>query len=443
MLSDRPVRAALALLLAAGSTSLTGCAPSLPATAPKVLAVPLDRSPSGGSDLTFCANVPAGQPLQLDDLLWLSFFSANEYAHLRVVGPMLDALGFGLATEPMDRSWIECDDDLEAMRRAEKAREDEIEGALHTPRLREIAQSLVPPGATWGTCATRFLGSAELGDAVMPSAAFQDWLVHRPHEGRFVELFTGRRRGGSTFEDGSTQVMFARHSKQPIVVIAFRGTEPRESVDVVLDLRAWRTRLDDHGWPAGWGSVHSGFYDGFEEVEALLLAKLHELDGTGVKIWLTGHSLGGALATLTAARVLREIDAGADWKLGGLYTYGSPRVGDHAFKEALEARAAKRGVPLVRVRNADDAVTAIPGVVLGYEHVGMPVVVDEHGMQVAPKTEPPYGLLSVRDHDASGYHQGRPTSGYYRRLLQARDSGRFADLGRCDDPPRSTGAAAP
>jgi hypothetical protein len=51
------------------------------------------------------------------------------------------------------------------------------------------------------------------------------------------------------------------------------------------------------------------------------------------RIWITGHSLGGALAVLAAA--VLKFEAGRD--IAGLYTYGRPRVGDNAFCEALDA----------------------------------------------------------------------------------------------------------
>ncbi len=397
--------------------------------------VPFADSPSDGGALTFCVAPPPDAPLQLTNLLWLSFFSANEYAHAAVVGPMLNQLGFGNPDEPMDREWATCEEDLRRLRAAEALREDEITSALHTAALRERAQRLIPEGAPWGACASRFLDGPELRDDEMPSAGFQAWLVHRAREGRYLQFFSGRRGGGPRFEDGSTQVVFARHASRPLVVIAFRGTEPRESVDVSLDLRTWRTSLGGHGWPAAWGGVHAGFYDGFAEVEPLLMQKLHELEGTGARIWVTGHSLGGALATITAARILRAIDEGADLELAGLYTFGSPRVGDHAFASELEREAKDKGVRLVRVRNDDDAVTAIPSELLGFEHVGALVYLREDGLVVAPKKEPSYGLLSIGDHDASGLRDGRTKSGYYRRLKRARASGRYAELDRCADPP--------
>ena len=77
--------------------------------------------------------------------------------------------------------------------------------------------------------------------------------------------------------------------------------------------------------------------------------------GEKLAIWVTGHSLGGALATLMAAEILRRIDAGAPLELRGVYTFGSPRVGDRAFRARLAATAAKHGTQLVRVLAAPAA----------------------------------------------------------------------------------------
>jgi hypothetical protein len=85
------------------------------------------------------------------------------------------------------------------------------------------------------------------------------------------------------------------------------------------------------------------------------------------------------------------------------------------------------------VRNGSDAVTAIPGIVMEYEHVGTLAYLEEGELEVAPKEEPKYEGLSVADHGMSGLGQGgAPTSGYYRRLSALKDSGRFPELSRCD-----------
>src|SRR5262249_13938988 len=77
----------------------------------------------------------------------------------------------------------------------------------------------------------------------------------------------------------------------------------------------------------------------------------------GQALWLAGHSLGGALATLAAAHLGRDA-------VQGLYTYGCPRVGDAAFAAVLPRRSHFRFV------HRDDWVTTVPPDLLGYVHAG-------------------------------------------------------------------------
>ena len=55
------------------------------------------------------------------------------------------------------------------------------------------------------------------------------------------------------------------------------------------------------------------------------------------KLYVTGHSLGGALATLFIAFRLFE-NNGEDPRLGGVFTFGQPRVGDESFTNYMEAK---------------------------------------------------------------------------------------------------------
>jgi alpha-beta hydrolase superfamily lysophospholipase len=72
-------------------------------------------------------------------------------------------------------------------------------------------------------------------------------------------------------------------------------------------------------------------------------------------LFLTGHSLGGALATLAASR----------WPARACYTFGAPRVGDGAFARTLRA-------PLYRVVNGQDVVPRVPPAsdLLGFADAG-------------------------------------------------------------------------
>jgi len=86
-------------------------------------------------------------------------------------------------------------------------------------------------------------------------------------------------------------------------------------------------------------------------------------------IWVTGHSLGGGLATLFASRVLSEMERGKHYKLRGLYTFGSPKVGDNTFKQKFEQLATAHGVTIARFRNENDIVTRVPK--LFYAHLDL------------------------------------------------------------------------
>ena len=50
-------------------------------------------------------------------------------------------------------------------------------------------------------------------------------------------------------------------------------------------------------------------------------------------LFITGHSLGGGLATLAAARLSQGRD------VHGVYTFGSPRVGDSEFAQQFQTEA--------------------------------------------------------------------------------------------------------
>lgn len=77
------------------------------------------------------------------------------------------------------------------------------------------------------------------------------------------------------------------------------------------------------------------------------------------KLVVTGHSLGGAVATIAAAS-LRAAGLPCD-----LYTYGSPRVGNAAFAQFVTDQAGAE----FRVTHTDDPVPRLPPILFGYRHV--------------------------------------------------------------------------
>ncbi len=120
------------------------------------------------------------------------------------------------------------------------------------------------------------------------------------------------------------------------LVVAFRGTavgnDAWESyLNITTDLDALRGRQ----LPEAPGTVHSGFANGLDALWSAPGTSLAKLLDRKRRYWLTGHSLGGALATLAGPRL-------GEAAVLGTYTFGSPRVGDRTFEAAYDATHGRR-----------------------------------------------------------------------------------------------------
>jgi len=134
-------------------------------------------------------------------------------------------------------------------------------------------------------------------------------------------------------------------------LIAFRGT------DGIAD---WFNNFKAAPkYRSGFGLVHSGFHQAFQAVKAPLINLLasHRSD---LKIWVTGHSLGGALA----AFCLAELEETHRHQIQACYTFGQPRIGDRQFADFMKANY---GASYFRFVNDTDIVTRVPP---GYRHIG-------------------------------------------------------------------------
>lgn len=143
------------------------------------------------------------------------------------------------------------------------------------------------------------------------------------------------------------------------IVVAFRGSDDSEDWDANFE-----TRLTSA--PYLVGKVHAGFHAEWERARFLVEASLVAM-GSDL-VWLTGHSLGGALATI-AASYLDTRHFGHP--VGGVYTFGAPRCGDARFAESLPQ--------LWRFAAPGDLVTAMPPLLAGYRHGGHLQYLDSDG----------------------------------------------------------------
>lgn len=144
-------------------------------------------------------------------------------------------------------------------------------------------------------------------------------------------------------------------------IVAFRGTE-KSLDDIVTDLRVRHKAPADWGGPETFSEVrlHGGFYQALGLVWEDLLEAIKDVD---CPVWLTGHSLGGALAVLAACRLHHSTGHAttARFTVGGVYTFGQPRVGNAALVEVCDPALAQR---IFRYVNASDVVPLLPPSVL-------------------------------------------------------------------------------
>ena len=142
-----------------------------------------------------------------------------------------------------------------------------------------------------------------------------------------------------TYDRDGTQALLI--STKNYLALVFRGTEKGCLKDIKADVKAIKTRCQTNG------GIHSGFSAAFDKVGATIQNDLNQVEFQNLPLFLAGHSLGGALATVATKRLQHN---------GGIascYTFGSPRVGDEEWSYGIKT-------PIYRIVNALDCVTMLP-----------------------------------------------------------------------------------
>ena len=170
------------------------------------------------------------------------------------------------------------------------------------------------------------------------------------------------------------------------IVLAFRGSQELKDWQTNFSTRLKRFNLGTTMEPLQEdmipprGQVHRGFQTAWESVEGNVIRQLQKWkqeQSGDLPLFITGHSLGGALATVAAASLTKQ-----KFIVQGLYTFGQPRVGDLVF--AAEMRLMLDG-KIFRFVNNNDIVPHIPPPYLPwnpfrlYVHVGQRIYFDFRG----------------------------------------------------------------
>ncbi|MDQ1353337.1 MAG: hypothetical protein QG657_3643 [Acidobacteriota bacterium] len=156
------------------------------------------------------------------------------------------------------------------------------------------------------------------------------------------------------------------------VIICFRGTVLDNTINLHADIQARFVPMES------FGLVHKGFNSLVESVWAEI--KTHIPPGEKLRIWLTGHSMGGALALLAGARFATEYRKCENIMIQGLYVFGAPRVGDQDFADAFNNTYLRRRSFLFARYN--DIVTVLPPCIKKiweYRDVGNIIYIDQEG----------------------------------------------------------------
>ena len=139
------------------------------------------------------------------------------------------------------------------------------------------------------------------------------------------------------------------------VIVTFRGTLPPswQSQASVLD---WLQDLlaEPESRPNLPGKIHTGFFDATSAIIAAIAGEVGRLNPAGGKrVYVTGHSLGGAMASI-GAYIMQA--APYDISIEQVVTFASPKPGDGEFQTAYQ----KIFPTQIRYENYDDLVPLLP-----------------------------------------------------------------------------------
>lgn len=151
-----------------------------------------------------------------------------------------------------------------------------------------------------------------------------------------------------TFCDSGTdaQAFLCIRPSQGIAILAFRGTEPSLK-DIKADIKA---RLVTAKIGDKTALMHQGYWSQFKSLHGDIVNELAKPGVQDLQLFITGHSLGGALA-ITAVKFLASDITGA------CYTFGSPPVGTRTFDHDIKT-------PIYRVINHVDIVPRLPNPIM-------------------------------------------------------------------------------
>ena len=161
-----------------------------------------------------------------------------------------------------------------------------------------------------------------------------------------------------TEKEASSSIDHNNNANDIKCMISFRGSLNVANwyADFLTMLRPWPlNELSGADWCRGC-KAHYGFTEAYDELREDIHMAIAELNCT--RLVLTGHSLGGAIATIASF----DLRAAMGYKVDATWTYGKPRIGNTEFVNNFISAAIEQGVspPMWRLVHYHDPVPRAP-----------------------------------------------------------------------------------
>eukprot|EP00759_Apiculatamorpha_spiralis_P047289 PhF_6_TR43084/c0_g1_i1/m.65786 len=195
------------------------------------------------------------------------------------------------------------------------------------------------------------------------------------------------------------------------IAIVFRGTTNQENVksDMQMARKSWSDMLLERKTATKFmcfdilrqPKVHHGFLKLWTQFQPTIVSTVKDLvrHRQCSQLWITGHSLGGAMATLCAYTLTKQFNFEPT-----VYTFGAPRMGNTKFKDMYDA-----AVPnTFRIVNESDIVSRA-NILMDNPHVGVEISIDRYGNIICSPTfiermlRPASKSLGIENHLMSSY----------------------------------------
>jgi len=207
----------------------------------------------------------------------------------------------------------------------------------------------------------------------------------------FIKTFFFKRKSIRYNVEG----FFGERNNQ--LFITFRGTD--SGTDWLSNSKFWKTntptyfRKNKKLWNNPKIKIHAGFAEQYKAIFPTIINKVKHHDNKGIII--SGHSLGGALATICAY----DLSLNYPEKEITVFSAGSPRVGNHYFSMSFKENINDH----YRLMNRFDIVPTVPRIWMGFNHTKTGEFVEKRTWKFRLLHPISWIRSKIGDHDTQEY----------------------------------------